>query len=244
MQQWLRAQRSKRDGKALGWKRQNDLRSLIVEIAEFARDQHKALPAGDVDLAKIQTLRRRGTEIGTLSPDELAKLLTAAAAADKTEAVLYFAIGAFAGLRPQDETLLLQWEDVDLSRSHIRVRASASKTSAKRLVPITENLKAWLAPHVKAVGPIFKPNADERARYFAERTVGLKIPSDGLRHSYGTYRVAITRDLARVSHELGNSPAVIRKHYDAVKLPEEGAAWFAIMPTLPANVVAMKGRAA
>jgi hypothetical protein len=39
---------------------------------------------------------------------------------------------------------------------------------------------------------------------------------------------------------MGNSPTVIRKHYDTVKIPDEGNAWFGIMPSAPANVVPMK----
>jgi hypothetical protein len=53
VQRWIRA---KRDGKALGWKRQNDLRSLIVEIAKFAKKKG-ALPPGDLELATLKHLR-------------------------------------------------------------------------------------------------------------------------------------------------------------------------------------------
>ncbi len=242
VQKWIRGLRSKRDGEALGWKRQNDLRSLIVEIAEYARDIHKALPRGDVELASVQPLKKRGTEIGIVTPEEMRILLSTAVNEGKEETLLYYCFGGFAGLRPLDETLSLDWSDVDLARGHIRVRVEAAKTSAKRQIPIADNLRAWLAPYAKKSGRIFTANADERARYLALKSAEFRIPNDGLRHSYGTYRVAICRDLARVSHEMGNSPQVIRTHYDSVRLEDEGKAWFAIAPPeTPANVVSMKG---
>lgn len=228
-QKWIRSQRT-RKGEPLGWKRQNAFRSLFVEIAEYARDKKKALPKVPVDLANIDALKKRQTETEIMMPDEMAKLLAAAIAAKNKEALLYYCFGGFAGLRPVDETLSLSWSDVDLTRGYIHMRAGKTKTSISRHVPITANLRAWLAPRARKSGPVFKRNADERARYFAANTANVLIPDNGLRHSYGTYRVALTRDLPVVAHEMGNTPRMIQEHYDRPAMKEEGEAWFAIMP--------------
>ena len=55
------------------------------------------------------------------------------------------AIGAFAGIR-MAELARLDWNAVDLERGLIEVRAGQAKTASRRLVPITDNLAAWLEP--------------------------------------------------------------------------------------------------
>jgi hypothetical protein len=49
---------------------------------------------------------------------------------------------------------------------------------------------------------------------------------NALRHSYGTFRTAETQDMPRVSLEMGNSVAMVRKHYFEAVSQEEGTAWF------------------
>ena len=55
-------------------------------------------------------------------------------------------------------------------------------------------------------------------------------PQDVLRHSYGTYRLALKKSRSQVADEMGNSPEIIKKHYRR-PVPERTAqAWFAIRP--------------
>jgi integrase len=61
---------------------------------------------------------------------------------------LALAIAAFAGLRLA-EVSRLDWRDVRLSEKLIVVSAENAKTAARRLVPISDNLAAWLTPHAK-----------------------------------------------------------------------------------------------
>jgi len=53
---------------------------------------------------------------------------------------------------------------------------------------------------------------------------------NALRHSFISYRVAETQDVAKVSLEAGNSPQMIFKHYRELVQPKEAKAWFAISP--------------
>jgi integrase len=53
---------------------------------------------------------------------------------------------------------------------------------------------------------------------------------NALRHSFISYRVAETQDMAKVSLEAGNSPQMIFKHYSELVQPKEAKAWFAIKP--------------
>ena len=51
-----------------------------------------------------------------------------------------------------------------------------------------------------------------------------------MRHSFTSYRVAKTQDVAKVSLEAGNSPQMIFKHYRELVRLDAAKAWFAIVP--------------
>src|SRR4030095_13459315 len=55
----------------------------------------------------------------------------------------FLVLGAFAGLRTAEIQRQL-WSDINLERGFIRVTAAKGNTAQKRLVPIADNLKAWL----------------------------------------------------------------------------------------------------
>jgi integrase len=88
---------------------------------------------------------------------------------------------------------------------------------------------------------------DERKKKAARRARGTVLPlgsetaaeegwapfawkHNALRHSFISYRVAETQDVAKVSLEAGNSPQMIFKHYRELVQPKEAKAWFAIVP--------------
>ena len=60
----------------------------------------------------------------------------------------FIAIGAFAGLRAA-EIARLDWSVVDLKRKIIHLRADQAKTASRRIIPVSDNLRAWLLPRVR-----------------------------------------------------------------------------------------------
>lgn len=64
---------------------------------------------------------------------------------------------------------------------------------------------------------------------------------NGLRHSFCSYRMAVTESADKVAFEAGNSPAMLFKHYRELVTRELGEAWFGIMPrvrsAMPSNVL-------
>ena len=44
------------------------------------------------------------------------------------------------------ELELLDWKAVDLERKFIEIRAGQAKTASRRVIPISDNLAAWLMP--------------------------------------------------------------------------------------------------
>ena len=53
---------------------------------------------------------------------------------------------------------------------------------------------------------------------------------NALRHSFISYRVAQTQNVAQVALEAGNSPGMIFQHYRELVRPDAAKAWFAIVP--------------
>ncbi len=88
----------------------------------------------------------------------------------------------------------------------------------------------------------------------AERKALRPWPANALRHSAISYRLALPPVVAAeafnvpqaavatisgieaVAYAAGNSPKVIRAHYDALGKPSAAAAWFNVAPKIPANV--------
>ena len=68
--------------------------------------------------------------------------------------------------------------------------------------------------------------------YFARAAdaAGVRWRHNGLRHSFGTYRTAITKSVPQVSLEMGNSVQMVKRHYQRPVPPKLAERWFAITP--------------
>lgn len=62
------------------------------------------------------------------------------------------------------------------------------------------------------------------------KDAGLRWKRNGLRHGYGTYRLAILKNEAQVALEMGNTPAMVFRHYRAVTTEDTARQWFAVRP--------------
>lgn len=153
---------------------------------------------------------------GILTPDQ-AKALLAQAAKNMPHIVPGISIGLFTGLR-RSEICALDWSEIDIVERHIEVKATKAKTRQRRLVSISDNLLAWLTPHCKAKGPV-APNVDAFGEKLREISRLAKIepwPHNALRHSFGSYFYAKSRNEDLTAAEMGNSPAMVHKHYKEV----------------------------
>ena len=144
-------------------------------------------------------------------------------------ALPYLVIGAFAGLR-NIEITRLDWSHIRLARGFIECEASMTKTRRRRLVPISENLLAWLQPIALPAGPV-APYRDVATAldYFCKK-IGMTWKRNALRHSYISYRLALVPDTARVALECGNSANIIFQHYRELVTPDQAQEWFNICP--------------
>ncbi len=158
------------------------------------------------------------------TPEEMRQILTNC----EPKMIPYMAIGAFAGLRSA-EIGRLDWSAIDFDSGYIKVSGEITKTQQRRLIPILPALKAWLLPHKKDSGPVTFFTFRKGIRRCA-KAAGVEWKSNALRHSFGSYRLAEIQDAAKVSLEMGNSPAMLFKHYRELVTPEQAKEWFAILP--------------
>jgi len=227
------------DGIKARGRTRNNYRNSIIALFRFARAQGY-LPRNEVTEAElVPVVKAKPSAIGIYTPDQLAKML-AVVSPDLLPSV---AIAAFAGVRSQ-EVLRLTWEDIDLRKGHIVVAAEKAKTASRRIVPILPALKAWLALCKDKQGAVVtgfaQPQSWNRAisrdvaRYNVEAKAANRpqIPriNNGLRHSFASYRLAITKDAAAVALEMGNSPRKLFQNYRELVTAAEARRWFAVMP--------------
>ena len=314
----------------------NNARATVGAFFKFCKE-NGWLPRDHEGVSQVAKFKERAPEtIEIYTPPELVELLRVA----KPELVPFLTIGAFAGLRTA-EIERLDWAEVRLKERLIEIKAAKAKTASRRLVPISENLAAWLKGYAQDSGPVFPyvntakrigwlvedvtearalaaihkaverngredstPHRDtssglrppspqggegnlpgrggegvrqwkgwkqdelvaaHRARAKVERVAfserkakalaeGHKAPAEpmelttalpdgtevkyrrakwkknALRHSFISYRVAESQDVAKVALEAGNSPQIIFEHYRELVRPAAAKEWFSIVP--------------
>lgn len=241
IQEWL-------DNQKLGKQSRLNFKRVLHLLFQHATTRSYAVdnPVDGTDKIKV-----RGRDVQIFTPAEIARLL-AVASEDFAPCIL---LGAFAGLRTA-EIQRLEWSDIDLQARLITVAASKAKTASRRIVPIHDNLAAWLQPYADRQGRIFPCESEfafhRRQRLTAaataveadpEKSIKAQKPvkwrANALRHSYASYRFAQISDAGRVAGELGNTAAVVHRHYRELVKPDEAEKWFNVRPEAPANVVTL-----
>jgi len=243
------------DGKNVsGRTKQNHLKHIISLFKFCVRKKYLTKDAMD-EVTGIEKPTAEHTEIEIFSPDELREILTAA----RPEIIPWLAISAFAGLRSA-ELQRLDWNEIDLIGRHIEVTAAKSKTASRRLVPITDNLLAWLKRAkvggrvtgfenmAKQIGWLVQDVNDRRQEQFEldgrdPKTAPKFVwKRNALRHSFVSYRVAAVKDVAQVALEAGNSPAMIFANYRQLVTEQEAAKWFSIAPEAKAENIILTAK--
>ncbi len=221
--------------KPLSGKSRNNYRRAIGTLFNFA-EARGFLARGLGEMESVALAKEQHGEIEIFRPEEMAALLAAA----DPKLVPFLAIGAFAGLR-HAELQRLDWAEVRLDDGFIEVKASKAKTASRRLVPISANLKLWLKPLHKAGGAIcdyanmskqllWLSEAVDKKLKTADEAASFVWKHNALRHSFISYRVAQTQDVAKVALEAGNSPRVVFSNYRELVRPADAEKWFGIEP--------------
>jgi len=224
----------------------NEIR-LAAGLVNFAV-RRKYAPRDLLDeLAAVERPEVTPSPTLIFTPAELRELFAAAPAS----LVPWLVFGGFCGLRSA-EILRLDWLDVNLKRRFVEIRADNAKTAQRRLAPLCDAAVAWLLPRAQREGRVVVRTGDHgvyydlaaavnRARREVENKPKFVWKRNGLRHSFCSYRVALTQDVAKVALEAGNSAIIIFKHYRELTTEDEAKEWFGVFPPKQAeNVVLLQ----
>lgn len=227
----------------------NNFRRHVITLFNFARRRGYLPRDRETEARWLEKPKLKSKPIQIFTPQELSELLAVAEGQPK----LAIALGAFTGIRSA-EMLRLRWENFNWEEGVIDLGCDQTKTASRRLVPILEPLRAWIAPFVKREGsvldyslPVCLAEAFATTAKKAHKARKANDPdapefrwkANALRHSFASYRLAMIEDVAKVSLEMGNSPQKIFNNYRKVVTKSQSVAWFSVMPKAPENIVPM-----
>lgn len=142
----------------------------------------------------------------------------------------YLVLCLFAGIRP-DEVMRLDWSDINLETATVKVDG---KTRQRRIVPLEPAALAWLRGHPVQRGPVAPSHSTiRRWKRQARAILGGVWTADILRHSYASFALSKYGDAGKVATMMGNSSAVLLRHYHEPVTQAEAVAFWAAFPAPP-----------
>jgi integrase len=170
--------------------------------------------------AAVERPTQGQTPIVILAPDECRRLLESCRKLD-LDLLPYFAIGLFAGIRP-DEVKRLKPENI--KGDWIEVDQRKGRTRRRRLVEVHPTLKTWLA----LGGQIGWRNWRRRWRVVRE-AAEIKWGADIIRHSFCSYAYPI-HGAHWTSMHAGHSEQTLFRNYRELVTKEQAEAFWRIVP--------------
>tara|TARA_B100000700_G_scaffold312134_2_gene395292 strand:- start:46 stop:1260 length:1215 start_codon:yes stop_codon:yes gene_type:complete len=239
-------------GNMIKWsnKTKNYRRSLLVKLFEKAK-LHDLCHHNPV--SEIPKYKEEERSVGYMDPKSIQAALNLARQIDPQMAVIYVLV-FFCGLRLA-EAARMSWEWIDLKSATVKVPKEIVKT-IKRVVDIPDNALEWLIELKKEVQVVelverkkelsamsqsdlklwrdsTEPELGKRQRVIIRKCREFEIhyPKNAVRHSYGTFHLALYGDIGKTATNMGNSPNMIAKHYDGECTDKTAAArFFSIKP--------------
>lgn len=224
---------------SVGPRSRNNFRSEIITLFSFAKQAGQLPRDRETEALLTAKAKEAQTAVEVFSAAEVKKILGAVRPAE----VPFVAIAAFAGLRSA-ELIRLEWGDVNFAEQFIEIKAKKAKTAQRRIIPISDNLLEWLLPFQRHKGPVCVWSKTQQIVQKAAEKAGVVWKHNGLRHSFGSYRLPVCKSAAEVALEMGNSPRMVFAHYRNLVTPAAVKEYWAIMPGKHAGAKVVPMRAA
>lgn len=207
-----------------GPRSRNNHLAAIHQLLSFARRRGFLSPGAPDPLAGFFRLRVPRPEARIYTPAALDQLLHAS----PQHAAPLLALVALSGVRMAEVTRL-EPADIDLERKRILVRAQNAKTRARRFCHFCDSLEAWLRL-ANARTWALERRGLEWCYKEALRRAGVSCVPNGLRHSFISYRLALSQNEHTTALEAGTSPSLIFATYRDLVPPDRAQEWFSVTP--------------
>jgi integrase len=212
----------------------NNHRRLIVALFNFAKAEGWLHADQKTAAERLGAYKVKERDVEIFTPTEVARLL---AHADE-DFLPWIALIAFGGVRNEELKKGLMWEAINFNRGYLIISAGIAKTNRKRKIDLPENALEWLAPYRNRSGPIFNKDFRKPLRRACEAG-RVKYKRNALRHSFGSYRMETVKNAGQVALEMGNSAAIVMKHYFDIAEARAAREYWNIRPAKQSNVVRM-----
>ena len=206
VEDFLRSLKTK-DGRDVSQQTRKNYKTKLGEFFNWAVGQ-KIIKTNPTDSIEVRVDYKIPSILSLAECRELLRLVQT----EKHHPMLaWVVLGLFGGLRPE-EAERLEWKHID----HGQVLIEPDRTKVKRVrsVPINTTLQAWLDRLDRSL-PLMPRNLLRRKTRLLKslRNRGIKSPSDVLRHSFATHWLKVHNNRAQLAELMGNTAAVIGKHY-------------------------------
>lgn len=214
------------NGCDVGARRWNNLRDQIVTLFRFARGERylpKDRSTEAEDVAKMKVPRNT---VETYSPLELKWILSSTREIWRP----WILLSAYAGIRTF-EVLRMEWSCIRWEQKLIDLPPKVTKVNERRIIPMCDTLLAALESWRDSEGPVCTDKVPQReieqlVPKVKEALPKFKWKHNALRHSFGSFRTALTQNIPQVALEMGNSVPMIKRHYLEAQTFDEGLRWF------------------
>jgi integrase len=195
-------------------------RNAAAQLCRYAQGQNY-LPRDWNEFSLVTNPEREDVEIKTWNANQITELL----AHTHENMIPFTVLQVFAGIRheeinPEEFELAkipLDWSHFDWDEKLICIPKAVAKTGQERIIPMSDNLVAWLQPMAKHSGRLCSVrntvNALSRAKLRAKLPAGKSDSRNILRKTFISARLAIVKSIGQVAEEAGNSPAKIKSNY-------------------------------
>jgi len=216
------------DSCEVGARRWNNMRDQIVTLFRFAK-QCRYLPRDrSTEAEDVTKLKVRRQTVETYTPEEFKLML------DHTREnwLPWILLSGYTGVRTF-EVMRMEWSCIRWEQKLIDLPPTVTKVNERRIIPMCPTLVEKLQPWRNEKGLVCAERVPQREVEQIVRKLKEKMPKfawkhNALRHSYGSFRTALTQNVPQVALEMGNSLQMVKRHYLEAQTFEEGIAWFGV----------------
>ena len=189
-------------------------------------------------LKNLNPTKRVMKRVGFLTYEQIARLLCTALEM-RPSLIPMLALKVFSGIR-NAECFRLTWADVE--DKQIEVLAAYAKTGRYRPIKIHSTLAEWLIGQTRNPEDfVFGINPKTKNReacwlwhftpIWKAALPEVKVwPRNALRHTFGSHFYARTKSISETAYEMGNSEAVVKRHYLNAVSDDKCARFWRLIP--------------